>query len=93
MYVDGGILLAGKSDQKVKQVKQALSNQFQMKDMGELHHFLGVKVLQKPDSKEVWIGQEAYTKSVLERFDMESSKPVSTPVNPGMKLKKSNARK
>ena len=56
--------------------------------MGQLHYFLGVKVIQKPDSKEIWIGQEAYTKSVLERFGMGSSKPESTPVNPGTKLKK-----
>jgi hypothetical protein len=59
-----------------------------MKDMGQLHYFLGVKVIQKPYSKEIWIGQEAYTKSVLERFGMGSSKPESTPVNPGTKLKK-----
>ncbi|CAB4028654.1 Hypothetical predicted protein, partial [Paramuricea clavata] len=87
VYVDD-ILLAGKNDQKINEVKQALAEQFQMKDMGQRHYFLGVKVIQKPDSKEIWIGQEAYTKSVLERFGMESSKPASTPVNPGTKLKK-----
>ena len=73
VYVDD-ILLAGKSDQKINEVKQALAELFQMKDMGQLHYFLGVKVIQKPDSKEIWIGQEAYTKSVLERFGMEISK-------------------
>ncbi len=57
--------------------------------MRELHHFLGVKVVQKPDSKEVWICQEAYTKSRFEKFGIESSKPVTTSVNPETKLKMS----
>ena len=87
VYVDD-MILAGKSDEKINEVKQALSELFQMKDMGELHYFLGVKVIQKPELKEVWIGQEAYTKSVLERFGMDNSKPVNTPVNPRKKLKK-----
>ena len=72
------MILAGKSDQKINEVKQALTELFQMKDMGPLHYFLGIKVIQKPDSNEVWIGQEAYTKFVLEKFEMESSKPVNT---------------
>ena len=59
-----------------------------MKDMGELHHFLGIKVVQKPSSKEIWIGQKAYTKSMPEIFSMESSKPVNTPTNPGARLTK-----
>lgn len=84
IYVDD-ILLAGKTDQQINEVKQALA---EMKDIGELHHFLGVKVVQNPDVKEVWIGQEAFTKSMLEKFGMESSKPVSTPVNSGTKLKR-----
>ena len=90
VYVDD-ILLAGKTDQKINEVKQALAELFKMKDMGELHHFLGVKVVQKPSSKEIWIGQEAYTKSMLEIFSMESSKPVNTPINPGTKLTKATA--
>ena len=59
-----------------------------MKDMGELHHFLGVKIVQKPDLKEIWIGQEAYTKGVLQKFGMESSKPMSTPAECETKLVK-----
>ena len=56
--------------------------------MGKLHHFLGVKVIQKPESGEIWIGQSAYTKEVLERFQMEESRSVETPVDVGSKLVK-----
>ena len=48
MLIDD-ILLAGKTDQKINEVKQALAELFKMKDIGKLHHFLGIKVVQKPD--------------------------------------------
>lgn len=87
VYVDD-ILLAGKSDERMTQVKEALAKQFKMKDMGELHHFLGVKIIQQPEAGRVWIGQPAYTRSVLEKFGMENSKPINTPVDVSMKLVK-----
>ena len=37
IYVLDNILLAGKSIERLNAVKQALSQQFQVKDMGELH--------------------------------------------------------
>ena len=37
VYVDD-ILLAGKTDQKINEVKQALAELFKIRDMGKLHH-------------------------------------------------------
>ena len=45
LYVDD-ILLAGASSKKLNAVKQTLSKKFEMKDMGELNYFLGMKVIQ-----------------------------------------------
>ena len=84
MYVDD-IVLAGKSDQRLAEVKQALANQFQVKDMGELHYFLGVKVVQDKESSDVWIGQPT---SVLQKYVMENVKSVNTPVDTSTKLMK-----
>ena len=58
VYVDD-ILLAGKSQQKIAQVKADLGKRFQLKDMGELHYFLGVSVQQRAEG--IWIGELAYT--------------------------------
>ena len=44
VYVDD-ILLAGRSHRRLTAIKQALSEKFQVKDLGELHYFLGVKVV------------------------------------------------
>ena len=68
-------MLAGKSDQRLAEVKQPLANQFQVKDMGELHYFLGVKVVQDKESSDVWIGQPT---SVLQKYVMENVKSAST---------------
>ena len=40
VYVDD-IVLAGKSDGQMSEVKSARSSKFDVKDMGELHYFLG----------------------------------------------------
>ena len=85
MYVDD-ILLAGKSLQKIAQVKANLGKQFQLKDMGELHYFFGVSVQQRSD--EIWIGQPTYIQAIIMNFGMEHCKPANTPVTPGTKLLK-----
>ena len=87
VYVDD-IVLAGKGDQRMAEVKQALTHQFQVKDMGELHYFLGVKVVRDKESGDVWIGQPAYATSVLQKYGMENVKAVNTPVDTSTKLMK-----
>ena len=50
VYVDD-IILAGMSDKLMKEEKDAIGEQFLVKDLGELHHFLGVQVIQGKDTK------------------------------------------
>ena len=52
VYVDD-ILLAGKDDERIAAVKQTFSQEFQVKDMGELHYFLGLKVVQDQETGNV----------------------------------------
>lgn len=85
VYVDD-IVLGGRSEAKMNAVKEELSHRFEMKDLGPLHHFLGVKVIQNRDTGVVWIGQPVYTRKILQRYGMQDSKPISTPVNPDIKL-------
>ena len=85
VYVDD-ILLGGKSDGQMSDVKKALSKQFKMKDMGALHHFLGVKIVRDPRSGDIWIGQQAYSEAVLQKFGMEHAKAVATPVDTSSRL-------
>ena len=85
VYVDD-IILGGKSKTRMNAVKKELSQNFEMKDLGPLHHFLGAKIVQDHVAGVIWIGQPLYTEKMLRKFDMHDCKPVNTPVNPDVKL-------
>ena len=87
IYVDD-IVIAGKSEKQIASIKSAIAKQFQVKDMGEMHYFLGVSVKQNLKMKETWIGQPLYTKTILKKFGMENAKPIHTPADPSTKLLK-----
>ena len=57
-----------------------------MSMMGELTFFFGLQIKQM--EKEISITQSKYTRELLKKFEMESSKIVSTPITPSCKLKK-----
>ena len=50
-----------------------------MKDLGELSYFLGIKVVQKDNT--IALNQASFVKSLLDRFDFNNCKPVSTPAD------------
>ena len=52
---------------------------FQVKDMGELHYFLGVTVKQNFETG-------TCTQTILQEFGLEHCKPAATPVAQGTKL-------
>ena len=85
IYVDD-ILLAGKSKERMIEVKSVLSNMFEVKDLGELNYFLGVKVVQNHKDGTIWIGQPTFTESLLNKFQMHQCKSLTTPTDTGTKL-------
>ena len=56
VYIDD-IILAGHSDRRIQDIKEALAVKFDMNDSGKLHYFLGIKVLQDDKSKSIYIGE------------------------------------
>jgi hypothetical protein len=55
-----------------------------MKDLGQLHHFLGVIIEHHPDG--LFLHQRTYTLDILKRAVMEDCKPCTTPVDLQTKL-------
>jgi hypothetical protein len=55
-----------------------LMGEFKMRDLGDLSWILGIKVERTPEKIE--LSQQAYIKSVLEKFGMQDSKPSPTPL-------------
>jgi hypothetical protein len=52
-----------------------------MKDLGQLHHFLGISVQCQPT--DLFLSQQQYTVEIVERAGMIDSKPCTTPVDTG----------
>ena len=85
VYVDD-IVLGGRSEAEMNAVQEELSQKFEMKYFGPLHHFIGVKVIQDQLAGVIWIGQPSFTEKILQKFSMYDCKPFSTPFNPDVKL-------
>jgi hypothetical protein len=87
VYVDDLILVC-KDQTKLLQIKKELSQKFEMKDLGELHFFLGMEVERNRDERILRINQIKYLKEILKRFRMEDCKPIGVPFDPKMKLQR-----
>jgi hypothetical protein len=55
-----------------------------MKDLGPLHHFLGMRVQHWPDR--LFLSQHQYVLDILDRPGMAAYKPCSTPIDTNPKL-------
>ncbi len=79
LYVDD-LLIAGSDKNDISKIKGELSSRFEMKDLGPATTMLGVEISRDRTAKKLFINQQEYTNTVLERFGMENSKPVATPM-------------
>ena len=62
--------------QIITSCKEDLAREFEMKDMGLLHYFLGLEIWQWDG--ELFVSQGKYPKDILSKFHMESCKPMET---------------
>ena len=82
VYVDD-IIPVSNDPEMLASEKRLLSNEFQMADQGELQYILGMSIKRDREKKTLFISQEKYLENVLNRFGMQDSKPVSTPLETG----------
>ena len=75
VWVDD-LLIASKCD-TIKHVKKSLEQNFKMKDLGIVSHFLGIQFEITDD--EISISQSKYIETLLDRFGMQNCKPSHTP--------------
>jgi len=54
--------------------KRELISEFEMKDLGLMHYFLGLEVWQKPNK--IFLSQGKYAIDVLKRFGMMNCKSM-----------------
>lgn len=83
IYVDD-IVVTGSEEKAIEHIKNNISKDFDMTDLGLLHYCLGVEFWKTGSS--VFISQSKYVRGSLDRFKMTDCKISSTPMEKGLKL-------
>lgn len=82
LYVDDLFLIG--AEVLIIQCKRELVSKFEMKDLGLMHCYLGLEILQNDYG--IIVGQRKYIITVVQGFGMMDCKSVDTPM--GMNLRK-----
>ncbi|CAH9124278.1 unnamed protein product [Cuscuta epithymum] len=92
LYVDD-MLVAGANMQEINKLKKKLSEEFEMKDLGEARQILGMSIVRDKMEGTLKLSQQKYIQKVLEKFRMTDAKPRSTPLGSQLKLSKQQSPK
>jgi hypothetical protein len=82
LYVDD-LFLTGE-EKLTTECKKKLASEFEMKDLGLMHYFLGLEVWQSPER--IFLNQGKYGVEILKRFDMLECESMNTPMETKLKL-------
>jgi hypothetical protein len=83
VYVDD-LLIGSKDLEDMRKLKSALSEEFRMKDLGDVGYVLGIKITRSESS--IFLSQEHYAKGLLSQFGMADCHGVMTPLETGTVL-------
>ncbi|KAG8493766.1 hypothetical protein CXB51_011188 [Gossypium anomalum] len=78
VYVDD-IIITGSVPTYINSFVRQLNDAFSLKDMGELHYFLGIEVT-RSSTNCLHLCQQKYIRDILERSSMSCAKSVPTPM-------------
>ncbi|KAA0056619.1 retrotransposon protein [Cucumis melo var. makuwa] len=90
LYVDD-LIYTGNDLIMFEEFKQSMMAEFEMIDLGMMHYFLGIEVIQSVAG--IFINQKKYALEILDRFQMENCNSATTPVEPNLKLTKDHEGK
>ena len=68
-------------------------SQFDMKDLGDANHILGMRITRDRTNGLLYLSQKEYVHKVLEHFNMQKGKSLSTPLPAYLKLSKNDCPK
>jgi hypothetical protein len=88
VHVDD-LTFASKSQSAIDACIKELSEYFELRDLGPTKFLLGIEVIRNRQNHSISLSQRQYIINMLDRFQMTDCHPVSTPVDPGSHLSKS----
>ena len=81
-YVDDIVALCRTADlPKFEQFKEALMAKYEMRYMGNLHWFLGIRILRDRKQRKLWLCQDSYIAKIAKSFRLNYEKPAKIPMN------------
>ena len=83
VYVDD-LIVGGNSEAAIKDAKFFLSQQFHMKDLGDIRYFLGLEV--DRSEKGIFLSQRKYMLDLLQEYHLEKCRPLKLPMDTHSKL-------
>ncbi|KAJ3655892.1 hypothetical protein Zmor_015000 [Zophobas morio] len=85
IYVDD-ILTMSRDSNRIKQFREKLCKEFEVKKLGNVGYCLGVEF--EVEKSKITMHQRGCILDLLKRFGMENCNPISTPMDPQTKLVK-----
>ena len=86
-------LIAGSSIEEINILKKQLSKQFSIKDLGAAKQIFGIRIIRDKANGTLNLSQSEYVKKVLNKFNMNEAKLVSTPLYSHFKQSKKQSPK
>ena len=80
------MLIVGSNTKRIANLKNVLSKSFVMKDLGPAKQTLGMRISRDRKNKKLWLSQDRYIEKMLQKFNRDKAKPVSSPLAGHMKL-------
>lgn len=80
------LLVFTNSKELMHDLKAELKGLFDITDLGEPSKLIRIEITQDRANKSITIKQERYIKSILEKEGLDKANPVSTPLDPNVKL-------
>jgi hypothetical protein len=78
------IIVASSTQRFTYHLVKELNQEFALKDLGDVHYFLGMEVTRMKEG--LLMTQERYANDILHRVNIENYKALSTPMVPSKKL-------
>jgi hypothetical protein len=61
-------------------LRTALMQKYEMRDLGKLSWFLGIRIIRDRSQRRLWLCQDAYIKKIANTFHLTDRKPPTTPL-------------
>ena len=81
IYVDDMIIIAH-SMAALQAVAQLLKDRFNMRELGDLHYYLGMRIIRNRKDRTIHVVQDAYLNRLSEKYGMQGRVAPATPMAP-----------